>query len=64
VTNLLQTVTSARPVVHVGQAQRHLRGAIGLYTYTVVSRDSDGNREETNYPFTVLYTEMPRWSPT
>ena len=42
-----------------GKLSDNCDGALGLYTYTVVSTDSDGNREETNYPFTVLYAEMP-----
>lgn len=32
---------------------------LALYTYTNVSYDEDGNREETDYPFTVFYIEMP-----
>jgi len=42
-----------------GQLSNDCAGAIALYTYTEVSTDSDGNRQETDYPFTVLYAEMP-----
>ncbi|MCO5315453.1 MAG: hypothetical protein M9938_04720 [Solirubrobacterales bacterium] len=34
-------------------------GSLALYTYTVESTDSDGNRDETNYPFTVVTVKMP-----
>ena len=60
VTNLLRNGDERQTDQYMsGRLSDTCEGAIGLYTYTVVSRDSDGNREETNYPFTVLYTEMP-----
>lgn len=35
------------------------RAQLGHYTYSVVSHDSDGNRQETDYDFTVLRFELP-----
>lgn len=32
---------------------------LGLYTYTEVSTDGEGNRSETDYPFTVLRFSLP-----
>jgi len=34
-------------------------GTLALYTWTDVSRDSDGDRTETNYPFTVVLINVP-----
>ncbi len=36
-----------------------VEGDIVLYTYTEVTHDSKGNRNETNYPFTLIHIEMP-----
>ncbi|MFA9399822.1 MAG: hypothetical protein ACERKT_01790, partial [Acidobacteriota bacterium] len=34
-------------------------GTLALFTYVVESTDSDGNRTETDYPFTMILTELP-----
>ncbi len=42
-----------------GELAPGLEGDLVLYTYTEVSRDSDGDRTETNYPYTLIHVEMP-----
>lgn len=36
-----------------------IEGDLALFTYTVESRDSDGDKTETDYPFTLVHVEMP-----
>lgn len=36
-----------------------VRGDLVLYTYTEVSHDSKGNRNETDYPYTLVHVQMP-----
>ncbi|MDQ5895114.1 MAG: hypothetical protein QG596_1375 [Actinomycetota bacterium] len=42
-----------------GELAPGINGDLVLFTYTEVSRDSDGDRQETNYPFTLVHVEMP-----
>ena len=65
---------SAVPFLNKGDSQKvdeALSGELGpgveghlcLYTYTEESVDSDGNRTETDYPFTVFVAEVPEVGP-
>lgn len=42
-----------------GPLAEDVEGTLALYTYTEVSTDSDGDRQESNYPFTLLLTDLP-----
>lgn len=42
-----------------GELAPGINGSLVLYTYTEVSRDSDGDETETDYPFTLVHVEMP-----
>ncbi|MGB0121315.1 MAG: hypothetical protein WBP55_10220 [Solirubrobacterales bacterium] len=42
-----------------GQLNDDFVGSLALYTYTVESTDSDGDRTETDYPFTVVFIQVP-----
>jgi hypothetical protein len=42
-----------------GKLADDLEGNLALYTYTVESTDSDGDRTETEYPFTVVTFQVP-----
>ena len=46
-----------------GELGPGIEGHLCLYTYTEESVDSDGNRTDTDYPFTVLMTEVPEVGP-
>ena len=46
-----------------GQLADGVVGDIALFTYTIESRDSDGDKTETDYPFTVIHVEMPEVVP-
>lgn len=46
-----------------GELADGIEGDVVLYTYTEVSRDSDGDRTETNYPHTLIHVEMPEIVP-
>jgi hypothetical protein len=45
--------------IFTGPLTDGFEGTLALYTYTVVSRDSDGDRTETDYPFTLIITDLP-----
>jgi hypothetical protein len=45
--------------IFTGPLAEGFEGTLALYTYTVVSRDSDGDRTETDYPFTLILTDLP-----
>jgi len=45
--------------VFTGELAPGLNGDLILWTYTEVSRDSDGDETETDYPFTFVHVEMP-----
>jgi hypothetical protein len=45
--------------VFTGPLADGFEGTLALYTYTEVSRDSDGNRQETDYPFTLILVDLP-----
>jgi len=42
-----------------GPMGEDIEGCLALYTYTIESTDSDGDRTETDYPFTVVTVKMP-----
>jgi len=42
-----------------GPLNQDFVGSLALYTYTVESTDSDGDRTETDYPFTVVMIAVP-----
>lgn len=42
-----------------GPLNDEFEGSLALYTYTEESRDSDGDKTETNYPFTVVMIYLP-----
>lgn len=42
-----------------GPLSEGMEGSLALYTYTVESTDSDGNRSDTDYPFTIVTMKMP-----
>ncbi len=46
-----------------GELADGMVGDLALFTYTVESRDSDGDKTETDYPFTVVHVEMPEVVP-
>jgi hypothetical protein len=43
-----------------GQLSPEFKGSLALWTYTVVSRDSKGNRTETDYPFTIVVIPLDK----
>jgi hypothetical protein len=45
--------------IFTGPLAEGVEGTLALYTYTEVSRDSDGDRTETDYPFTLILTDLP-----
>ncbi len=45
--------------IFTGPLSGDLEGTLALYTYTQVSTDSDGNRDETDYPFTLILVDIP-----
>lgn len=45
--------------IFTGPLAEGFEGTLALYTYTEVSRDSDGDRTETDYPFTLILTDLP-----
>ncbi len=42
-----------------GRLGEGIEGSLALYTYTIESTDSDGSRDDTDYPFTVITVKMP-----
>jgi hypothetical protein len=42
-----------------GPLAEGIEGTLALYTYTEESTDSDGNRQETDYPFTLTLIDLP-----
>ena len=42
-----------------GELAPGITGEIALWTYTEVSHDSKGNRQETSYPFTLVHVVLP-----
>ena len=42
-----------------GELAPGVEGDLVLFTYTEVTHDSKGNRQETNYPYTLIHVEMP-----
>jgi len=45
--------------IFTGPLADGLEGTLALYTYTEETRDSDGNRQETDYPFTLTLIDLP-----
>jgi hypothetical protein len=45
--------------IFTGPLADGFEGTLALYTYTEVSRDSDGDRTETDYPFTLILIDLP-----
>ena len=45
--------------IFTGPLADGIDGTLALFVYTVESTDSDGNRTETDYPFTVILTDLP-----
>ena len=45
--------------IFTGPLADDIDGTLALYTYTEVSTDSDGDRTETNYPFTLILVDVP-----
>jgi hypothetical protein len=45
--------------IFTGPLADGFEGTLALYTYTEVDRDSDGDRTETDYPFTLILTDLP-----
>jgi hypothetical protein len=45
--------------IFTGPLADGFEGTLALYTYTEVSTDSDGDRTETDYPFTLILTDLP-----
>ncbi|MCB0828375.1 MAG: hypothetical protein KDB62_06165 [Solirubrobacterales bacterium] len=45
--------------IFTGPLADGIDGTLALFVYTVASTDSDGNRTETDYPFTVILTDLP-----
>ncbi|MBK5233070.1 MAG: hypothetical protein JJE13_08845 [Thermoleophilia bacterium] len=46
-------------VMFTGNLEPGLEGSLALFTYTIESRDSDGDRTETDYPFTLVLFNLP-----
>lgn len=42
-----------------GELAEGIEGDLALFTYTEETRDSDGDKTETDYPFTLVHVEMP-----
>lgn len=42
-----------------GRLNDEFDGSLALYTYTIESRDSDGDKTETDYPFTLAIFNLP-----
>lgn len=47
----------------VGTLEPGIDGMLCLYTYTVTSSDGDGNQTSTDYPFTVVFADLPEVTP-
>ncbi|MBK5110530.1 MAG: hypothetical protein JJE10_04080 [Thermoleophilia bacterium] len=45
--------------IFTGPLADDIDGTLALYTFTEVSTDSDGDRTETDYPFTLILIEVP-----
>jgi len=45
--------------IFTGPLADGIEGTLALFTYTEVSTDSDGDRTETDYPFTLILTDLP-----
>jgi hypothetical protein len=45
--------------IFTGPLAEGIDGTLALYTYTEESTDSDGNRSETDYPFTLTLIDLP-----
>ncbi len=45
-----------------GKLSDRFEGSLALYKYTEESRDSDGNKTETDYPFTLVVLNLPETS--
>lgn len=45
--------------IFTGPLAEDLEGTLALYTYTEESTDSDGNHQETDYPFTLTLIDLP-----
>jgi len=43
-----------------GQLDPDFKGTLALWTYTVVTHDSKGNRQETDYPFTIVVIPLDK----
>lgn len=46
-----------------GELAPGIEGDLVLFTYTEVTRDSDGDRQETDFPYTLVHVEMPEIIP-
>jgi hypothetical protein len=49
--------------IFTGELAEGIEGTLALYTYTEVSTDSDGDRTETDYPFTLILVDLPETVP-
>ncbi len=49
--------------IFTGPLSDDIEGTLALYTYTEVSTDSDGDRTETDYPFTLILLDLPETIP-
>lgn len=45
--------------IFTGPLAEGIEGTLALFVYTVESRDSDGDKTETDYPFTLILTDLP-----
>jgi hypothetical protein len=45
--------------IFAGPLAEGIEGTLALFVYTVESTDGDGDRTETDYPFTVILTDVP-----
>lgn len=46
----------------VGQLNPEFKGSLALYTYTNVTRDSKGNKQESDYPYTLTTMQLPEFA--
>jgi len=46
----------------VGQLSPEFKGSLALFTFTNVSHDSKGNRQETDYPYTLTTMQLPEFA--
>lgn len=46
-----------------GTLEPGIEGVLCLYTYTVTSSDGDGNQTSTDYPFTIVFADLPEVTP-